>query len=140
HEGLLENTLAARHRAGTCRAGSEALPGAIITDEIAPMTTDERIDAISKKLDMIAQLHLDAERRHEEWRGQWRERELAVTNKLDLVTQLHLDADRRHEEWREQLTERILAAEERADEAEERHNRELAALRADLRHAVELGL
>jgi hypothetical protein len=65
------------------------------------MTPEERFAAIERNIQMITQLHLDAERKAEEWRDEWRQR---------------------------------------AAEAEERHDREMEAIRAELRRATRLSI
>jgi hypothetical protein len=72
------------------------------------MTTDERIDAITAKLEVLAQLHIDSERKRDEWQEEWERR--------------------------------AIAADDRAAEAEQRHDREIAAIRAELRHAARLAI
>jgi hypothetical protein len=59
---------------------------------------------------------------------------------LSTLTKLHLDTEQKAEEWREEWSERAIAADERAAHAEERHNREMEAIRAELRRAVALSI
>jgi hypothetical protein len=79
------------------------------------MSTDDRMDPLTAKLDRLAQLHIDAEMRAEEWRQEWERRAIA--------------ADDRAAEF-----------EQRAAEAEQRHNHEIAAIRAELRHAARFAI
>ena len=59
---------------------------------------------------------------------------------LNTLTRLHLDTEQKNEQWREQAEERALAADERTAAAEQRHDSEMAAIRAELRHAVALSI
>jgi hypothetical protein len=79
------------------------------------MTPEERFAAIERNLQMITQLHLDAERKAEEWRQHWEQRAVKDEEGRD--------------EWRQ-----------RAAEAEERHDREMEAIRAELRRATRLSI
>src|SRR5262249_27126006 len=61
------------------------------------------------------------------------ERLEAIERNLQTLTQLHLDAERKADEWRDEWREQAVAA-------EERHDVEMAAIRAELRHAVRLSI
>jgi hypothetical protein len=86
------------------------------------MNIDERLDRIAASLDILAKMHIDAERAAEERAAAADERAAAADERFAANE------------------ERIAEEEQRAAEAEARHEREMAAIRAELQRGIRLSI